>query len=592
MRIILLFFDTLNRRFLPPYGCDWIKAPNFKRLAEKTVVFDNHYAGSLYCIPARRELHTGRYNFLHRSWGPLEPFDDSMPRILKKNGIYTHLVSDHYHYWEVGGSTYHNQYNTWEIIRGHEGDPWKGEVKNPEIPNHVFQMREGFMPHWRQDWINRKYMQSEERMPQTRTIKKGIDFIRANYKENNWFLHIETFDPHEPFFTPERFKNFYKHEYDGPHFDWPNYNIVTETPDQINHCRMEYAASISMCDYNLGLVLDLMDEYDMWKDTMLIVTTDHGFLLSEKGWWGKALMPIYNEIAHIPLFIWDPRLRKKKERRTSLVQTIDLAPTILEFFGIKVPKDMQGKALKNTIEDDFRVREYALFGSHGTQVNVTDGQYVYMRGPGNKLNKPLNEYTLIPTHMRDFFSMNELKTAELVEPFSFTKGVKLIRYNTSVGLGNPFIYGTKLFDLKSDPEQNNPLIDNELERQFIKILVELMKQNDAPIEQYSRLEIPIDDEVEDYHLRLNEIRDGIQETFGQREIIWRKKGMSLFYLLLGFLHDPMQNSMKKQLEQVIIKSDLKEITEDLVLEMFHKFIPESFKTYITLMTEIVRKKAK
>jgi arylsulfatase A-like enzyme len=64
-----------------------VKAPNFERLGEKTVTFDSSYVGSLPCMPARRELHTGRYNFLHRSWGTMEPFDDSMPEILKMNGI-------------------------------------------------------------------------------------------------------------------------------------------------------------------------------------------------------------------------------------------------------------------------------------------------------------------------------------------------------------------------------------------------------------------------------------------------------------------------------------------------------------------------
>jgi arylsulfatase A-like enzyme len=67
--------------------------PNFKRLGEKTAVFDNNYVGSLPCMPARRELHTGRLNFLHRDWTPLEPFDDSTPEILKQNGVYSHLVS-------------------------------------------------------------------------------------------------------------------------------------------------------------------------------------------------------------------------------------------------------------------------------------------------------------------------------------------------------------------------------------------------------------------------------------------------------------------------------------------------------------------
>jgi len=92
MKAIMVMFDSLNRRLLPNYGCDWTHMPNFNRLAKKTVTFDNSYVGSMPCIPARRDLHTGRYNFLHRSWGPIEPFDDSMPEILKNNGVTTTIT--------------------------------------------------------------------------------------------------------------------------------------------------------------------------------------------------------------------------------------------------------------------------------------------------------------------------------------------------------------------------------------------------------------------------------------------------------------------------------------------------------------------
>lgn len=84
MKAIILLFDSLNKNYLPPYGDLLTKAPNFQRLATHAATFDNSYVGSMPCMPARRELHTGRYNFLHREWGPLEPFDDSMPELLKK----------------------------------------------------------------------------------------------------------------------------------------------------------------------------------------------------------------------------------------------------------------------------------------------------------------------------------------------------------------------------------------------------------------------------------------------------------------------------------------------------------------------------
>ena len=590
MKVILIWYDTLNSRFLPPYGGDWVYAPNFKRLAEKTVTFDNCYVGSLPCMPARRELHTGRYNFLHRSWGPIEPYDESMPEILKDKGIYTHLVSDHYHYWEDGGATYHNRYNSWEIVRGHEGDAWKGSVKDPEIPEHVETYKEVF-PGWRQDWVNRKYMQKEEKQPQARTFKKGIEFIQTNHMEDNWFLQIETFDPHEPFFTQQKYKDLYKHEYEGPHFDWPDYIPVKEPEDQVKHCRMEYAASVSMCDHYLGKVLDIMDEKDMWKDTMLVVTTDHGFLLSEKDWWGKAVQPIYNEIAHIPLFIWDPRSGKKNERRSALVQTIDLAPTFLEYFEIKRPRKMEGKVLKDTINTDVKIRDAALFGYHGAHVNITDGRYVYMRSP-IPLNFPLYEYTLMPTHMRNMFSVNELKTMELAEPFSFTKGLKTMKIESNYLIGSSYIYGTLLFYLNDYPNQENPLNDEELEKRMIKLLVAELKKSESPIEQYERLGIPIDGEVTNEHLKVNEKYAGVQEKIGDTEITWVKKGKSSYYLFLTVVPRNLQKSLVAGIEKAINQKDIQEVDEDIILEIVGKIMPPNLKPFLVLIKDIIKKKAK
>ncbi len=483
MRAIMVMFDTLNRRMLNPYGNRWTKTPNFSRLAEHSVVFDNCYAGSLPCMPARRELHTGRLNFLHRSWGPIEPFDDSMPEILKQHGIYSHLISDHQHYWEDGGCTYHTRYSSWEIERGQEGDPWKASIQAPAEPEHLGRYK-------KQDQINREIMDSEEKQSQTRCFQDGLEFLETNHRENNWFLQIETFDPHEPFYTQQHYKNLYPHDYHGPQFDWPDYKKVTESPEAVEHVRYEYTALLSMCDANLGKVLDFMDAHNMWKDTMLIVNTDHGFLLGEHDSWGKCVHPFYNEVAHIPLFVWDPRCGKRRERRQALVQSIDIAPTILDFFGIERTADMQGFRLGPVLEDDSKIREACLFGMHGGHVNVTDGRYIYMRGH-NALNKPLYNYTHMPTHMRKMFTIGEMRTMKISEPFSFTKGCPLMQIEDMVDphsdLVNHSSTQTMLFDLHHDPEQNNPIHDKVIENRMIQLMITLMKENDAPVEQYERL---------------------------------------------------------------------------------------------------------
>ncbi len=82
MKVLMVMFDSLNRRFINPYN-EEAETPNFKRLSENAITFDNFYVGSLPCMPARRDLQTGRLNFLHRSWGPMEPFDNSVPDILR-----------------------------------------------------------------------------------------------------------------------------------------------------------------------------------------------------------------------------------------------------------------------------------------------------------------------------------------------------------------------------------------------------------------------------------------------------------------------------------------------------------------------------
>ncbi|MGG1518647.1 sulfatase [Paenibacillus oryzisoli] len=484
MKAIMLMFDTLNRHMLPPYGCDWVHAPNFKRLAERTVTFDRAYVASMPCMPARRELQTGRYNFLHRSWGPMEPFDDSMPEILKSSGVYTHLVTDHQHYWEDGGGTYHTRYSSFELIRGQEGDQWKGHVADPEMPDMI--AMKAMHPLIRQDWVNRGYIREEQDFPQALTVSKGLEFIRHNRDEDRWFVQIETFDPHEPFFAPQRYRDLYPHDYQGKHFDWPPYGPVQETREEIDHVRYEYAALLSMCDHYLGKVLDTMDELDLWNDTLLIVNTDHGYLLGEHDWWAKTIMPFYNEIAHMPMFIWDPRSGVRNERRQSLVQTIDLAPTLLRYFGLDIPPDMQGKDLAATIAHDREVRKAALFGLHGAHVNVTDGRYVYMRAPVSKDNTPLYNYTLMPTHMRSRFSVRELQDIELRAPFSFTKGVQTMKI-PSAGSGFAHSFGTLLFDVQEDPLQQRPLDDPEIESQMIGHMKRLMADSEAPEEQYVRL---------------------------------------------------------------------------------------------------------
>ena len=437
MKALMVMYDSLRRDLLSVYGGP-IPAPNFERLAAHTVCFDKSYVGSLPCMPARRELHTGRYNFLHRSWGPMEPYDDSMPEILKKHGIHSRLATDHYHYVEDGG--------------------------------------------W-QNMHNRERLHSEEDFPMSKTFEDGIDFLNRNGRYDNWFLQIETFDPHEPFTSPT--SHFDPDCATQP--DWPPYADVTEGPEEVEAMRTKYEASVRFCDRQLGRVLDLMDELDLWKDTMLIVNTDHGFFLSEHGYWGKGGSPNYEELVHTPLFIWDPRSGRKGVHSPALVQTIDLAPTVLDYFGIEIPADMLGRLLTQTLADDTPVREYALFGYHSMPVGITDGRYTLLRDVKD-FDEKTYEYTQMPTHMRAMFSVEEMRTATMAPGFSYTKGTPVMKIEARP---NPrFLHtlkgGDMLFDLQNDPHQEHVLEDAEQSDRLLTAMTAAFEENDAPEEMYSR----------------------------------------------------------------------------------------------------------
>ena len=108
-----------------------------------------------------------------------------------------------------------------------------------------------------------------------------------------------------------------------------------------------------MCDEYLGRLLDAFDRHGLWEDTCLVLSTDHGFMLSEHEWWGKCRMPYYEEITHIPLIAWHPQHADKAgQRRQALTWTPDLMPTMLEAFGIDVPPEVRGRSIWPAVAED------------------------------------------------------------------------------------------------------------------------------------------------------------------------------------------------------------------------------------------------
>lgn len=494
MKTVLLFFDSLNRLALETYGGTGIQSPNTRRLAERAVRFDNHYVGSLPCMPARRDLHTGRLNFLHRSWGPLEPYDNSMVAMLRRQGVYAHLVSDHFHYFTEGGATYHTQYSSWDFIRGQEADRWQAMVRPP-----VERFRETYHPkqvnladdRYLAHMVNREFIKEEADFPMVQCFESAFAFLDRNRDQDNFFLQLECFDPHEPFFAPRAYRERYPDAgYRGPILDWPRYDRVSESAQEIAELRTNYAALVTMCDAYLGRLLDYFDAHDLWRDTALVLTTDHGFLLGEHDWWAKNRMPFYNEISHIPLLVYHPSFAAQGgSARRALTQSIDLMPTLLDFFGMAAPPEAEGTSLRPLLAGDGDHRPAVIYGMFGGATNVTDGRYTYFLYPERIESQELYEYTLMPVHMRSFFQPEEFRGMTLAEPFNFSKGIPLMRMaaRPALKVGRMEDTTTALYDLARDPGQMTPIEDVAVKARLTAEMVRLMIRNDAPDEAFARL---------------------------------------------------------------------------------------------------------
>jgi arylsulfatase A-like enzyme len=203
MNVIFVSIDSLNRHYLPAYGqaIEYaVATPNLDRFAQRAAVFDTHYAGSLPCMPARREFFTGIQEFLWRPWGPIEPFDTPAALAARRAVVMTQLVTDHFHYFQHGSHGYFEDYHGFEFIRGHEYDAWRTAPRDPD-PTFLRQIKAD-RPH-DASFLNRvayarnaTALRREEDFFAPQVFAGTSAWLRENHQHDRWLLVVDSFDVH------------------------------------------------------------------------------------------------------------------------------------------------------------------------------------------------------------------------------------------------------------------------------------------------------------------------------------------------------------------------------------------------------------
>lgn len=498
--VVVLLFDSLNRHMLGAYGGDEFATPNFDAFAARSKRFTRHVTGSLPCMPARHDILVGALDFLWRPWGSIEIWEDAITYAMRRKGVTTMLVADHPHLFETGGENYHTDFRAWEYLRGHESDPWKTR------PDPSWQGAPHFIPRQMPYDNSRGYFAGEEDFPGPRTMRAAADWLTGHAPHHeSFFLFVDEFDPHEPFDTPERWARLYDPDWEGRPLIWPPYAVGAVEAGIISgregrQIRAQYGAKLSMIDHWFGEVLRALDAAGLGERTLVIVTTDHGHYLGENDIWGKPGTPVQKALGHIPLMIAGPGIAPGT--CDALTTSVDLFATLADLFGLEVRQRTHGRSLVPLLTGEASsVRDYALTGVWGREVQVTDGTHLFARAPANG-NAPLamysNRWSTMPIHVegpdgeidtRDVFPLPDDRAVLDRMPGST---VPVIRQPFQAGDMLPYWAGRKfsgdhLYDLSipADAPAGDPA--SPAIARYRDLLRHALEDVDAPPEQFERL---------------------------------------------------------------------------------------------------------
>jgi arylsulfatase A-like enzyme len=504
MNVLVVSIDSLRRDLLDTYGGDFaieVATPNLDRFAERAAVFDTHYAGSLPCMPARREWLTGTQEFLWRPWGPVEPFDDTVPELVRQKGGVTQLFTDHYHYFQHGSHGYYESFNGFDVVRGHEFDAYR---TTPQQPDEALLERTGDPetdPPDSVQYLSRpQYARNvsdfdeldERDFFAPRVFSNTADWLAEASEWDQWFCFVDSFDVHEPFHAPEPYASMYIDEdpTDPELTNWPFYGPVDEGQSELSDreqafVRAQYAGKVTMVDRWFGRVLDALDREGYWEDTTVIVTSDHGFMLGDHGWMGKNLPPVYDVIAHTPLMVWQPDSPKTGERVEALSSAVDLYGTMLDAAGVDAPDHRHSRSLQPVLDGETEAhRDWALYGYWGSAVNVTDGAYTYHQPCDGEIDTDCYSTTMM--NPNSWFTPREGKTDAEAGAFLPYTDTPVWRF---AGSSFEQLDGPMLFDVAADSEQESNLVESEgsTTDRMRKLMEEALGSLDCPDHQYERL---------------------------------------------------------------------------------------------------------
>lgn len=424
MKIICLMSDTFRYDYIGYLKIRDIKTPEIDDLIEDSVFFRNYYVSSFPTIPCREDIFCGYYSFLYHGWQPLEKEALPMAQIFQNEGYVSQLITDTPHLMGRGYN-YSKGFTGYYWIRGQESDipltRCNYEIKKV-LPPEKTRMDPIYLKHNLSDisrWVNAEWRSEEDRF-MTQTAKLASKWIEENYKLDNFLLWVDFFDPHEPWDPPEYLVKTYDPNYSGVPMTHPNYKSAQlYTKEELRNLQAHYAAEVTLVSKWIGYLIRKIKDVGIYEDSVIIFTSDHGIYLGEHDRTGKHAVkdsdisgpwPLYQEITHIPLVFYAPKVKAKI--CNELVQPPDLFPTLLDIAGIKKPKEIQGYSVAPLLTGRYNnwPRKYAFSSSSTLKdqpwITVTTQNRTFLTKVGKDKSPQLYNIINDPNEQNNLYGEN------------------------------------------------------------------------------------------------------------------------------------------------------------------------------------------
>jgi len=372
--VVLITIDDLNTD-LGTYGHPIVKSPNIDNLARDGIRFDRAYAQHPQCTPSRSSFLTGLYpeqtgvieNGVH--FRDIIPGVQTLPQRLKENGYFTARVGKIFHYGvprDIGTNGLDDPVS-WDVVVNPKGIDKNLEAEleiiNPDTSNIGATL----------SWLS---VESEDHEhTDGKVALEAVKLLHENHPIKTgkpFFVGVGFFRPHVPFIAPSKYFNLYKIEKIEPKL-YPSNDrddiplmALADRPGQLDLSTQKkqeiiqaYYASVSFVDAQVGIILDALDALNLRKNTIVVLMSDHGYQLGQHGLWQKG--DLFEGGVRAPLIISSPGNPNNGDDTLSIIEFVDLYPTIMDLVGLEKPSYLSGESLEPVLQNPKHVIRDSAF---------------------------------------------------------------------------------------------------------------------------------------------------------------------------------------------------------------------------------------